>query len=967
MAQQLPPAAATAPAVAGPPKNLFEALPNFRWDPAQNGPLIIVVPQAATPTRPPKKPGEKEAPPLPPFPSMISGVYRTNELLDYYGRRIVRLRGVTVFAPAQMIVLNTNLGKPDLYAKMSMTDKMQILEASLTPSQWQSISSPNGLGMGDLQGEQRDIFNALLPNPFVYRVTTMPSPGELSRALNGEALTKREPPVKKTVTDAQRSSIRLRINRETTLFSPSVDPSSPFNIGIVQKEDPGTSLLVVDEQITRDRSESFGAVLSQAVPSYLKKGQIDFDAAALNVPVTFADATTVGELIQRIRTATRTEIYADLRLARLPITIRAVPDAQLRAGELLKALCWSVTGAVRYVRREGGDSAASGVFILTDDVEGLGIRWDRITDWTMAASSAEYDAKHRRDRVIRRKKVLDTIGFAPDETFTPTPEQKAQIEKGWSNGVSRFLGVSYPISVLPPDLQERARQSAQETNAVRAKDTSGRPPKLVSSEMVSVSVRLGMRLDVPDVGSIPVGLWSSGGLDSFLPDADYTDPLRAAQPVAKTITLAPTLKAGGVLSVTPTNEEEARVAVRAARTHGLRQVWIAALPEREDTSREQADTEFQRILAAAVGEARQASEKPVDVLAVARVLSVPTRHGGDKAAVKLSPMDINLNGQSESRAAQSRLDTALFMGQDTRSLEKATKQARDWLLPDEPVVIRRVAARLSALAATPGLSGIVLTDLVAPGYRIPKVGSRYYDGDYTNLGYTANRRIAAIQAFGVDPVDIELSRGYVSPDAPGPYLIEGTAQRIAVKIANEKKPPVDPTKTEDLAALAETDPVIAWNALRFRATADLLDSVYAKLTEAAKSRTTPFTVYMENMGSGYSGWFSTWEKRDKLPVTLDFQDDERRSERDARSARAASSCILFRHSYVPSEDPDDPNSTTDAPPLPPAEKFALDFNRMLSRSKSVWDGYVFDLRDLPLSKALEILQSVTPAAKAARK
>jgi hypothetical protein len=965
--QEPTPATTNAPAVPAKPKNLFEALPNLRWDPALNGPLIIVVPQAATPTKPLKKPGDTQEPVLLPFPELKFGEYRTSDLLDYFGRRLVRLRGVTVFAPAQMVVLNTKLGKPDIYAKMQFRDKIQILEATLTPTQWRRIASANGLGIGDLQGEQRDVFTALLPNPFVYQETSTPS----GAVLGTELRVQREPPLKKTVTDSQRNGIRLRIHRETRLFLPSVDTSSPFNVGYVLKESPGTTSLSLEEKFDRDPRKIYETMLSETVPSRLKAGQIDFDARALKAPVTFADAETVGELIRRIREATRLEIYVDRRLAILPVSILAAPDAQLRAGELLKALCWSVTGAVRYVHAEGSDSAPPGVFILTDDVEGLGVRWGNITDWSMATFSAESYAKRRRNRILRQQNVLDLIGFAPDETFTPTKEQEAQIEKGWGNGVTRYLGAKFPLNILPEDLQRLARQSAQETNAQRVKEAtpSGRPPKLVSDEMVSVSVQLGIRLDVPDVGSIPMRLYDYGGLDSFLPEPDYSIPENATPPPAKTITLAPTLKAGGVLSVTPNNEQEAHDAVVAARQRGLRQVWIASPSESEDTTRENTDVGFQRVLAAAISTARQTGERPLEILAVARVLSVPPRKPGKETAGdnSLFALDRGLNGQSASTTMQNRLSTALLVGEDSRDLEKQSKQTRDWLLPDSPTVIKQVTARLTNLAATPGLAGIVLTDMLAPGYRSPKGSGRNFGENYTALGYTTERRIAAIKSFGCDPIDITLDRGYITNDSPGPFLIEGTAQRIGASVTRkkmaEKKQPADPAQADSLETLAEVSLSSAWGALRFRSARELLDRVYNSLTSLSEQRKTALPIYLQDFSNGVWGWFSTWDQRDKLPVFLDSQNEESYSARAERSAHLASRNNLYRHSYYPPEDPDDPTRGMDTPPPSPAEKFAADFNRLTRTGNKSWDGYVFDLRDLPVNKALEILQSVTPAGK----
>lgn len=115
-----------------------------------------------------------------------------------------------------------------------------------------------------------------------------------------------------------------------------------------------------------------------------------------------------------------------------------------------------------------------------------------------------------------------------------------------------------------------------------------------------------------------------------------------------------------------------------------------------------------------------------------------------------------------------------------------------------------------------------------------------------------------------------------------------------------------------------------------------------------------FPIYLQSLRNG-GGWFGTWDQRDKLPVALDRQEDENYSALSERSARAASVTVLYQHGYYPSPDPEDPANTTDMPPLLPAEKFAQDFNRIPSASKNSWDGYVFDLRNLPLSKALQVL------------
>jgi hypothetical protein len=301
--------------------------------------------------------------------------------------------------------------------------------------------------------------------------------------------------------------------------------------------------------------------------------------------------------------------------------------------------------------------------------------------------------------------------------------------------------------------------------------------------------------------------------------------------------------------------------------------------------------------------------------------------------------------------------------------EKNANQSRDWLLPDAPGVVSRITRRLSAIAAFPGLSGVVLTELLAPGYRSQKAESFSYDGNYDSLGYTPQRRVAAIRQLGYDPVDLVLERGYISYDAPGPTFFEAAAQQIAEKASpktpEQKKALSESARQGDVSALAETSPPAAWNALRFRAAGDLIDGIYRTLITEPKQKATPFTVYVQSVSRGESAqWFGTWDQKDNLPQDLGFSAGDRNFYASLeRSAHASSKTVLYRQQFVPSEDPNDPQSRTDTPPLPPAEKYARDFNGQYERGNKSWDGYVFDLRDLPWSRAQEVLKALVPPSK----
>ncbi|MES2461775.1 MAG: hypothetical protein V4671_14420 [Armatimonadota bacterium] len=891
------------------PKTLRDALPDLYWDPASRGPLLIVAPQTATLVK-------RDKNPLPP-PVRVSGVYRLPDLVEYFGRRTVRLNGITVVAPAEMVVLNRKLPKPDIYADMFQSDKIRMMLASLTPAQWHLLVSTNGLGMGDMDEKQRDLFDSVLPKPLMYTTRTAGSNEEET----SEFSTKRTATSRTIITDVQRSGVRLRIHRETRFSLPPEDSSSRGLAGSISREAPGTPILNLYQPFDRGNRTYFGAKLTEKVPNRLKPSQIDFSSPALAVPVSIAEAETVGELIDRIRATTRVEIYADRRLARLPVWTRTTgPNAKLRAGEVLKALCWGVAGAVRSVR-----GADTGVFILTDDLDGLGIRRGAISEWTMDAFSAERKAKEQSDLRIRERNVIESIKFAPDEDFTPTDEQMTQIQKGWSRERTRHSGVPFPMNVLPPDLQERLRRTAVETNEARAKGpipADLEPP--VSDKTVNISVQIEVSLEVPDVGSIP--LWGGiDGLDAFLPPLDSREPLEAlGSSLPETITLPARAKIGGVLCVTPADEEESRTAVRAARARGLSQVWIAALPEREDATQNRTDPETRLILAAAIQEA-ETSGRPLSVLAGVRVLSTPPK----EEAATAETLDRIMTGQSPASAVRERLKAIQEIGGEAEDLEIENREARDWLQPDRPEVVSRIIARLSDLAAVPGLGGIVLTDVLAPGYRYSAGNYPAPNSNYTDVGYTPDRRIAAIRTLGYDPVDIVLSQGYIAPFIPGPPFFESESL---------------------LSAYDAKSPIAAWNALRFQSAKAFLNRLYTVLSDTAKQGAKPFPVFMESIDRFHSReWFGTWDKPDKLP----HSDSLGNASRASRAARAVSAVVLKRHPLRPLKVADTSAAT-------PAEKFTQDFNGSMRTEDASWDGHVFDLRDQPMDRVLEILQNVTP-------
>jgi hypothetical protein len=139
---------------------LAQALEHVPWDADQRGPLLAVAPQTVRPWRPKLPPGaspqeraryrQEEFSAQRGVPPPTAAGYRLTTIAPLFGRKMIRVGGLTVLAPTEMVVLNTRPGTPDLLAGMSRDQAMHRFAASLSEAQWRALGSPQGLGMGDL-------------------------------------------------------------------------------------------------------------------------------------------------------------------------------------------------------------------------------------------------------------------------------------------------------------------------------------------------------------------------------------------------------------------------------------------------------------------------------------------------------------------------------------------------------------------------------------------------------------------------------------------------------------------------------------------------------------------------------------------------------------------------------------------------------------------------------------------------
>lgn len=167
-----------------PLNTLKDGLDSAFWDTAQRGPLIAVAPETVRPAWQTRSPGPRGVPVIP-RPEQTpqrqqGGSFRLMELADFFDRRVVRLKGLSILAPTDMVVLNTRPGRPDYFANLQSAEKLRMLQASLTAAQWKLLGSEGGLGAGDLAGDQRDLFLSYLPDPMVINKLRVVGQGSFS-------------------------------------------------------------------------------------------------------------------------------------------------------------------------------------------------------------------------------------------------------------------------------------------------------------------------------------------------------------------------------------------------------------------------------------------------------------------------------------------------------------------------------------------------------------------------------------------------------------------------------------------------------------------------------------------------------------------------------------------------------------------------------------------------------------------
>lgn len=681
------------------------------WDPATRGPLILVAPEKAKTANNPQ--GRPATP-----PERGPGGYSVNALAPYFDFRLIPCGTVSSFAPATMRVLATRLPKPEIESNLMRGDRLALLQGTFTEAQWRQIGSDQGLGANDLTGKQREMFLDLLPSPLVVnRITT-----------NAEGKTSSQPV---TLSPEQRASVRISLRKRVTWAFPSGPDGSGSASGSVGGPRPNSETMEVAATgpvgLMFDRSgRIFGAALMEEQRARLKPGDLTLDWNGLDPVVTLTGAKTVGELVERIRKATRVEIYCDRRYGELPVVLWG---DSARSGDVLTALCYGVTGTFRKV---------GPAFILTDNREGLGYRMLQIQEWVEIAKGEMAALRATITAGLARRPANITQLDASDPTASDSrlAGKIADFENKYGTLSHRPQNkpadheLLVPVAELPPDARYMAEGLAK-----HFQESSFNVDPQIRTNVVRIQTYEAAVLVIPGVGAVHMA-----ELTKRMGDDEPTLPAPPEPKMVEVVT------ADRALIIAPRDAAEAVAAVADAKRRGFQHLWVAIRPE--DIA----------IVEAAVKAGKTAG---IPVGAVIRVL----RAGADTTL----PRDRNVSGEdSAAYAARAAATPAILFaglafhlpaepnltaGIARRRLE-SEKRWGAWLQCDAPEVQAAALRHVTAIAKVPDLAGLILRDLHAPGYEPPTprylIQTRLPD----TLGYNEAARLTFLQQYGVDPIDL---------------------------------------------------------------------------------------------------------------------------------------------------------------------------------------------------------------------
>ncbi len=638
-----------------------------------------------------------------------------------FGDITVNFGDVVAVAPSSMVLLNPSPGPPDIASDMSATTALSLLAASLSDTQWASLTSEHGLGLNDLADDtQRSLFHALFPGGHLYVGSEDPALADT-------------PPEKRTdVRDDtdQVDAVRIRLTQTAHLYLHSKSGGTIYESG---DRPDGASRLHTYKPDTPPLSAHHAVSLRAEAPNTLKSSDLEWDSKALQVSVPLSGVKTVGDLVTRVGQATQLELYADPHYAAKTLTL-AGPMTAVPAADLLRAVCVCVTGTFRKV---------GPTYVLTDDLIGVGVRRKHLQDWENQANDAEYGMRdktalalleHHATDVRKLQAFGDPLGLTSDEIAAIPPDQILP-------GIPTGLDSDYPFAKLAPAQQAWLRQRAEayEEKQHNAPTTDGPTPEPDFTHNVSLRINVRMQYVVPgesqavdtDRSSLLISLfWPNTATMTAMGGAkDADERAKALVKLPPAPPLSPLLHAGQRRAVLahPSSAAEVDALVAAMQKLGLNQLWLNVFSGGANHIKTSAayDTD---ILTEALNKTRGTS------IAVYAHLNLLTWGIEPPDSVR----DLTIDGKDSRQAAIA---------------DNAADPSPNY--DDDDNLVPFVAPSVTVSPAAPGVQQTLSTLMQDLSARPDLAGTVWEDAETdSDVGYTPLMRLAFLRAAHADPIDI---------------------------------------------------------------------------------------------------------------------------------------------------------------------------------------------------------------------
>ena len=751
-----------------------------------------------------------------------------------YERITQEFGDVKAIAPPTMTLLNTDPGTPNPYDGMPPADALKMLLGTLTDAQWKALTGSQGLGISSLTTDvQWQLYQALFPGE---SVTLHPQ----HDAGNGTPQDWAHLP---KLTHADLMQATLRLGQRVMVGIPVAGKSEWMN-SPPEAADGKPQYEIYGGGGDRSKDTLYGVTVRQDAPNTLKASDLDFAEKRWEQPVKLEGVKTVGDLVARIGLTTRTELYADRRLEKrtvLWISPTSRPSASAQAKDLLKALALCVAGAYRKV---------GPAYVLTNDVMGVGTRRSILSRFAQAADIARHAALlEATDTFIQAHGGIDDLPtLDAQRSFSDAQKQAAQDSRSPYRDLGQGMQLEVPMDQLTPEQQDTAHRFVEQWQASHA-DRSGQggePPDEVTLQGKLLLMAQPMfELQSPTLpGAVTLesyfNIWDlfrpSEKLSQEMRKKELVLPPKAKLPPAAPKSAPPTPAPPTLTSLLapiplraviarPRTAKDVDALIVSMKVVGMNQLWLDVFSEGKShlgKSEGEAKGDGLDILTEAVARTRGTG---ITVMPAVDLL----KWAGDAPE---EARDLTQLGETSAQAGayRQRSEAILYQGQSPEEADKQPAPKDLTVSPVSPAVRLVLTTLIQRLAATKGITALVLRETVSLGYDRP--GGSHYGVQGDSLGYTPLLRLAFLRRSHVDPLDLE------------PETYEGQMT------ANLSLP-----EFEDWQAMGNV--AEDWNGFRAGADLDLLQTLLSAAQQSTGHRI-PFLI-KQRRPSWHGNWYGLWD------------------------------------------------------------------------------------------------------------